>query len=115
MRMVAVTRPPMITTANGRAVSAPDVVDSAAGKRPSAAIIAVIATGRMRDSAPALHRLGRAAARIATQLADALDQEHAVLHRDAEERDESDQRRHRQRQSRDRQREHAADRRRRAR
>ena len=35
---VAVTNPPMITTAKGRAVSAPTPVESAAGNSPKAAI-----------------------------------------------------------------------------
>ena len=46
--------PPMMTTANGLAVSAPTPVDRAIGSRPSMAIRAVMTIGRTRETAPSM-------------------------------------------------------------
>ena len=46
------TRPPTITVAKGRAVSEPTAWESAAGSKPSAAMMEVISTARSRESAP---------------------------------------------------------------
>ncbi len=50
--MVAVTKPPITTVANGRCTSAPAFVDIAIGKNPNAAAEAVSSTGRNRSVAP---------------------------------------------------------------
>lgn len=50
--VVAVTKPPITTMANGLEVSEPIPVDVAAGINPMAAIRAVMATGRIRDITP---------------------------------------------------------------
>src|SRR6267378_2454538 len=52
VKIVALTMPPTITTANGRWVSEPMPCDSAAGNKPSPAIRAVIRIGRRRSTAP---------------------------------------------------------------
>ena len=52
MTGTAVTSPPMMTTANGRCVSLPTPVESAAGIRPRIARSAVISTTRKRLAAP---------------------------------------------------------------
>ena len=57
---VPVSKPPMMTTAKGRAVSAPTPVDKAAGNSPSMAISAVMTMGRTRCVAPACTAASRA-------------------------------------------------------
>src|SRR6266849_1137102 len=52
VKIVALTMPPTITTANGRWVSEPMPWDSAAGNKPNPAISAVIRIGRSRSTAP---------------------------------------------------------------
>ena len=91
---VSVINPPMITTAKGRAVSAPTPVERAMGSNPSMAIKAVITMGRTREAAPPL------IASIIPMLsprssADARDKNHAILDGDTEEGHKSDQRRDR--------------------
>ena len=60
VKRVALTRPPTITMAKGREVSAPTPCDKAAGSSPSAAISAVMTTGT---------RIARAIESVAEQLA----------------------------------------------
>ncbi len=52
VRAVEVTRPPTTTTASGRWTSEPGPLAKSMGKRPKAAMLAVIKTGRNRRFAP---------------------------------------------------------------
>ena len=49
----------MTTVASGRCTSAPAEVDSAIGRKPSEATVAVISTGRRRTSVPRNRRAAR--------------------------------------------------------
>ena len=49
---VAVKRPPITTVANGRCTSAPAEADTAIGKKPSMAAVAVSKIGRIRSFVP---------------------------------------------------------------
>ena len=62
----------MITTANGREVSAPTACDNAIGNNPKAAINAVITTGRARERAPSRTASGTLSP-WAAQLSNAFD------------------------------------------
>ena len=55
LNTVSHIKPPITTVANGLEVSEPIPVDIAAGRRPIAAIIAVMITGRILDSTPNLN------------------------------------------------------------
>lgn len=52
VRAVEVTNPPVTTIARGRWISEPGPVAKRSGTNPSAAMLAVIKTGRKRRTAP---------------------------------------------------------------
>ena len=80
--IVAVTRPPTMTTAKVLAVSDPMRVDSAAGISPSIAINAVISTGRSRATEPCkIASLSSIPSRLSLLIRETSD---AVLHCNAE-------------------------------
>ena len=108
VRTVDEIRPPTMTTAKGRAVSAPTACESAAGSRPSAAMPLVISTGR-RAGDRAFGHGGKHVVALVLEFADALQEDDAVLHARAKQGDEAHQSRHAGGQTGDGQRHHPAD------
>ena len=84
--------PPTTTIASGFWACEPIEVAMAAGNRPRTAVSEVITTGPTRSSAPRI-TASRTRHAARAHLVEVRDQEHAVLHGDAEDRDEPDRRR----------------------
>ena len=84
----AASNPPTITMANGRCESEPMPRESAAGNKPRMATSMVIMIGRKRRIAPS-HRGVFDRIALRAQVVDVLDHDHADLHGNSKQRQET--------------------------